>query len=105
MLNKKVESIIQKTKMYSMTLILTLTNFSYSFAEDEITRKVNKGKIFVIGIMTTLAVINFVMACQRVGGAKYEQDLQKAERQRTNAGIALATILAADTLIALWKSW
>lgn len=96
-----------KKKAYKILVPISMiiSSASMVFAEDEITRKLNRGKVFILGALTTAAAINVAYAIFRAGAAKGQGEIESAEKYRKNAWIAFFGITLVDVFIGLWNSW
>ncbi len=85
--------------------LLFITNTSSVFADDEITRKMNTGKNWAMGVLTIASIINAGFAIVAAGNAKGQAEVEATEKRRKNAFFAVGGIVVLDILVALWQSW
>lgn len=102
MLNK----IKEKSKKILVPLSVIAINTSVVFAaEDDLTRKMDKAKIWIFGLLTVGAIVNVAWAVFKAGRAEHQSDIEKTEKYRSNAIWGLVGVLSVDILVSLWNSW
>lgn len=99
-----VKKIKEKLMKASLPLAVMIANTSPVFADD-LTRKINTGTTWFIGVATAAAGANVVYAIWSAGNAKTNSEIDETTKYKKNAIWGFVGVTVASSLIALWKSW